>query len=278
MVQGYTDLKTVEKISVLLCEKKSFYEEILNYDKEGNFYWISLAINPVLDNAGRVEKYISIQTNIDDVKKQSLENAVRLHAISQSNIIFEFNADGVLINANTLAKEAFVSQDLSHLAASVGNVKQYLSDEDWAALIASRVLKKEITFKKANRSGDVRLASDITAVKGVTGELSKIILYGVDVSQRNGVIAETHGAMSNVLDRIESIIQTINSISDQTNLLALNAAIESARAGEAGRGFAVVADEVRSLAQRTTESAKEIGALIVETKEYVDKLSDSMSV
>jgi methyl-accepting chemotaxis protein len=96
-----------------------------------------------------------------------------------------------------------------------------------------------------------------------------------DVADRGGqVVAKAVDAMARIEDssrKISDIIGVIDEIARQTNLLALNAAVEAARAGDAGRGFAVVASEVRSLAQRSSQAAKDIKVLITNSSSQVQE-------
>ena len=77
--------------------------------------------------------------------------------------------------------------------------------------------------------------------------------------------------MSRTGTSIRQALDSIEAIAFQTNLLALNAAIEAARAGEAGSGFAVVAEEVRSLAQRSSQVAKETADLLAHSQETTSR-------
>jgi methyl-accepting chemotaxis protein len=92
-----------------------------------------------------------------------------------------------------------------------------------------------------------------------------------EVALASGEIVAAIHQLAQQSGRIGAIVETIVGISEQTNLLALNAAIEAARAGDQGRGFAVVAEEVRKLAEQSDRSAGEIGDLICEIQQGIER-------
>ncbi len=128
--------------------------------------------------------------------------------------------------------------------------------------------------------GATEQASSIQELSATIGEISDHVTENANHSQKanelatvSGEVAEATlrdmeemlGAMNQIsasAENIGKVIKVIDDITFQTNILSLNAAVEAARAGTVGKGFAVVADEVRNLAQKSSDSAQEITALI----------------
>jgi methyl-accepting chemotaxis protein len=103
---------------------------------------------------------------------------------------------------------------------------------------------------------------------GLAGDISSKAKSGeASIQSMN----ESMSRINNSSDQMKNIINIISDISKQTNLLSLNASIEAARAGDAGRGFAVVADEIAKLAVLTSQSIKNIDALIRSNSEEISQ-------
>lgn len=115
----------------------------------------------------------------------------------------------------------------------------------------------ENTHRAAALSNEVDSAanSGMTVVEETWDCMQKI---STGVNDTLVIIRELEAASTH----ISEMVVLIEDIADQTNLLALNASIEAARAGDAGKGFAVVASEVKGLAEKTTNSTREIKRVV----------------
>lgn len=273
-----TSKTTIQEIRAKLNAREPFYNEILNYDQKGRPYWISLAINPVFDARGQLERFISIQANITETKSRAIENDIRLQAIRATNIVVEWSPSGEFLSGNPLFLQALGldrpqdSDSAAVPARSIPALGSCLRSEDLNRLQQGEGVAAMVSLPRRD-GGKALFSVNLAPIRNVEGRIEKLVMYGIDVTQRNEVISRSHQAMAQVLNRITQTVADITSISSQTRLLALNATVEAARAGEAGRGFNVVAEEVRHLAQRSADSARRIVDIVKEARGYVEEIS-----
>lgn len=228
---------------------------------------LSGSINELIEKLSQMIGTLKNDTSVVGAQSEMLTQVTEsaTAAIEQMRSSFKKIEDGSK-KQNDLVFEA--EKDVISLTEDVERVKEQISAQTASVEMASAAINE--------MSANIASVAEMTQkADRVSSALSSSSLEGRESIK--GAVAAI-GDLQQVSSEVEEIVKVIQTIASQTNLLAMNAAIEAAHAGEVGAGFAVVADEVRTLAQSSSESAKDIRDKI---KDMVNKINagvDSITV
>ncbi len=248
--------------------------------KGGREVWIQASYNPIMDANGRPFKVVKFATDITAMRTAVEQIGETVMAAKNNDLTKRIEMTGKTGELQTLC--GGVNDLLDSIAAVMGDIKASSREVANAAVeissatsdLSQRTEEQAASLEETSSSMEV-IAATVKKNAENAGQANELTRGARQLADRSGeVVGQAVSAMARIEEssrKISEIISVIDEIARQTNLLALNAAVEAARAGEAGRGFAVVASEVRSLAQRSSQAAKDIKDLIMNSSGQVQE-------
>ncbi len=276
-----TDAETKKRIRENINSHKPFYDEILNYNKKGESYWISLMVNPVFNSKGQLDKFVSIQTNIHDIKLKQLDFNMRLEAISRSMGIIEFTPTGEInyLNENFANVVGYTPQEVvgkhhSMFAdAGVANSAEYR--EFWRKLGAGDFDAGQ--YHRVGKNGkEIWLQASYNPIFDQEGKVVKVVKFATEITEQY----KANQALNQAVEETKEIIEAAKSgdisnrisLEDKTGAIAslcegVNALLENmteviSQVKEAGETINTAASEIATgnndLSSRTEQQASSL--------------------
>jgi|GEM_PF-3231401 len=208
-----TDKSVVARLREKIKAQVSIYEEILNYRKDGTYYWVSLAINPVFDENNQLVQFIAVQADITDTKLSAIDHNQKLIALGKANAMAEFDLTGRIIEVNDkfLKMYGYERHELINNSINVFWDK----DVNFASELFGRIKDGEIVEHEGVRmlknGGELWAKTINYPVIDFTGKPYKVLKVAFDVTRERKLADESRRRQAELDSYLEAINNTIAS-------------------------------------------------------------------
>jgi len=112
----HTNKITIAEMNQKLDEKQSYSGELLKYRKDGSTLWMGLTITPIIEDNGKISKFIFIESDVTERKEAEEKMAAYLSDLEKTN--------------KELDKFAWVvSHDLKAPLRAIGNLAGWIEED-----------------------------------------------------------------------------------------------------------------------------------------------------
>ena len=221
-------------------------------------------------------KTLGEQTQALAQAEQAAQDLADLADDLKSSTDIAKSAEEVAASAEELsASVQEVNRSASQISTALGQIlrsttQQASATEEASAAIAQIEKSAELASERATTAVErgSSMIELLAANKSAVEELIEGVVKALDETRKSSV---QMNALEKVAQRIDKIVEAINTVSIQTSMLAVSGSIEAARAGEFGKGFAVVSTDIRNLATDSGKNADRI-------KDTVKAVQDQIAV
>lgn len=284
-----TDRATLDRISDAIRHVRPVQAQLLNCNRAGQHYWIAMDIQPLIDDAGRLDGFVSVQTDITELKKVH-QRALRVRALAMetaSDGIAISNSDGHYFFMNNAHRKMFgvdPHEDVSNLSWQAfvppAERDRFISEE-WPKLEATgswrgelsglhrngRLIQQEITLSRTDDGGLLCLARDVSEQRALENDRAQL-RENLQLAQRRETIAQIASGVAHDLNNLVAVvagtvslleIQSAGKVEIGVGLTRITRAMDAARDLVAGLGRST-----RTTAPRTQFDLRQILAEAVD--------------